>query len=157
MTDHDNPDDANDSSADEPSSLEPSSGRAPCGRALRFVALCHGIGGRDHGCVRCRPGCATHSRDALGLVGSLMWIILWILVAILAVLAVLFLIAGIVLSTIALVKCAPGPARCRVFSDEPHHPCRLRGDAAHRPGHLRGVLRRILTKPRAEVSSRMRG
>mgnify|MGYP003331537521 FL=1 len=33
-----------------------------------------------------------------------MWIIAWILVALLAVLAVLFLISGIVLSTIALVK-----------------------------------------------------
>ena len=38
-----------------------------------------------------------------------MWIILWILVAILAVLAVLFLIAGIVLSTIALVKVRRDP------------------------------------------------
>ena len=38
-----------------------------------------------------------------------MWIILWILVAILAVFAVLFLIAGIVLSTIALVKARRGP------------------------------------------------
>ena len=38
-----------------------------------------------------------------------MWIILWILVALLAVLAVLFLIAGIVLSTIALVKARRDP------------------------------------------------
>ena len=38
-----------------------------------------------------------------------MWIIAWILVAILAVLAVLFLIAGIVLSTIALVSARRDP------------------------------------------------
>ena len=38
-----------------------------------------------------------------------MWIILWILVALLAVFAVLFLIAGIVLSTIALVKARRDP------------------------------------------------
>ncbi len=38
-----------------------------------------------------------------------MWIIAWILVALLAVLAVLFLIAGIVLSAIALVKARRDP------------------------------------------------
>mgnify|MGYP005725167709 FL=1 len=38
-----------------------------------------------------------------------MWIIAWILVALLAVLAVLFLISGIVLSTIALVKARRDP------------------------------------------------
>ena len=38
-----------------------------------------------------------------------MWIILWILVALLAVLAVLFLIAGIVLSTIARIKARRDP------------------------------------------------
>ena len=38
-----------------------------------------------------------------------MWIILWILVALLAVFAVLFLIAGIVLSTIALVQARRDP------------------------------------------------
>ncbi len=38
-----------------------------------------------------------------------MWIIAWILVALLAVFAVLFLISGIVLSTIALVKARRDP------------------------------------------------
>ena len=38
-----------------------------------------------------------------------MWIIAWILVALLAVLAVLFLISGIVLSTIALVNARRDP------------------------------------------------
>ena len=38
-----------------------------------------------------------------------MWISLWILVALLAVLAVLFLSAGIILSTIALVKARRDP------------------------------------------------
>ena len=38
-----------------------------------------------------------------------MWIIAWIVVALLAVLAVLFLIAGIVLSTIALVNARRDP------------------------------------------------
>ena len=38
-----------------------------------------------------------------------MWIIAWILVALLAILAVVFLIAGIILSTIALVKARRDP------------------------------------------------
>ena len=38
-----------------------------------------------------------------------MWIIAWILVAVLAILAVLFLISGIVLSTIALVNARRDP------------------------------------------------
>ena len=38
-----------------------------------------------------------------------MWIIAWILVALLAVLAVLFLISGIVLSTVALVQARRNP------------------------------------------------